>query len=448
MSKSRIRRAAIAAVPSVLLLFAYETGPDPRHTAAPGDDRLACTTSGCHNTFALGVGGGNVAIQFPSGLTYTPGVAQTLQITITDATARAFGFQLTARLESNPANGQAGDFTAGANQIVICEDNTAKRATGCPANAPIQFIEHGPAPFRTNTITVAWTPPATNVGPVHLYIAANAANGDRTNTGDHIYIADYLLTPQAAGDPPSITRVISASGFNADAGLASGTWLEIYGANFMSGAGRSWAGSDFNGSRAPTALDGISVTVNGIPAYVAYISPGQVNVQAPDDAAIGPNIPVRVTTAGGTSNAMMIEKKAIAPALLAPDSFKVGGKQYVVALTSDQAFVGPAGLITGVNFRPARPGETINLFGIGFGPVSPATAAGTVAAGLTSVQPAPVFRFGSTTATASYAGLGPGFVGLYQFNIVVPQMAPGEYALTADVGGVSANTGLIVTVGQ
>src|SRR4051794_532783 len=122
MFKTRTGRAIVAMVPSVVLLFAYATGPEPRHTAAPGDDKLACTTSGCHNSFPLNVGGGNVRIDFPGGQTYTPGVQQTFNIVITDPVAKVYGFQLSARLESDPASGQAGDFTAGQQQLVICDD--------------------------------------------------------------------------------------------------------------------------------------------------------------------------------------------------------------------------------------------------------------------------------------------------------------------------------------
>jgi len=430
MLQSRFGRAILAMVPSVVLLFAYATGPEPRHTAAPGDDKLACTSGGCHNSFALGVGGGNVRIEFPDGLTYTPGVAQTLRVVITDATARAYGFQLTARLESDLAKGQAGDFTAGARQLIVCDDGSVKRGLGCPANAPVQFIEHSdPFPAGANTINVQWTPPSTNAGNVHLYVAANAANADGNNTGDHIYIADYVLTRQAGGATPAIDKVVSASAFNADAGLASGTWLEIYGSNLTSG------------TSTPT------VTVNNLPAYVAYSSPTQINVQAPDDSAVGPNCPIQVTTGGAKSNVVALEKKTIAPAVLAPDAFKVGGKQYVAAQFADLAFVGPVGLIAGVSFRPAKPGEIVTIYGIGFGPVSPPVAAGTIATGLTAIQPAPVVRVGGTSAELKYTGLTPGLIGLYQFNVVIPPLAPGDYPLTIDVAGVPANTGLFLTVG-
>ena len=61
-----------------------------------------------------------------------------------------------------------------------------------------------------------------------------------------------------------------------------------------------WTSSDFNGVNAPTALDGISVSINGKPAYVWYLSQAQLNVQAPEDAATG-NVAITVTNCKATS---------------------------------------------------------------------------------------------------------------------------------------------------
>jgi uncharacterized protein (TIGR03437 family) len=424
MIKTRAGRAILAMVPSVVFLYAYSTGPISRVTGAPGDESQACAT--CHLGTPLNGGGGQVVINFPGERTYTPGVAQNLTVVITDSAARVYGFQMTARLESNLANGQAGDFTAGAQQVVICENDAPKGPSGCPASAPVQFIQHA-RPFPSNTITVSWTPPATNVGNVRIYIAANAANNSGNESGDRIYTANYTLTPQGGGAPPVISKVVSASAFNADAGLASGTWLEIYGENFGASP---------------------SVTVNNLPAFIAFSNATQINVQAPDDSTVGTSVPIEVTSGGVKSNAVTMEKKAIAPALLAPDAFKVDGRQYVVAQYADQTFVGRTGLIAGVSFRPAKPGEVVTIYGIGFGPVSPPTAAGVAAAGLTAIQPQPVMRIGSATVTLQYAGLTPGLIGLYQFNVVIPTLAPGDYALTVETGGVAANSGLFITLGQ
>src|SRR5260370_36050264 len=159
---------------SAALIFGYASGPNPRYTGAPGDDPKACSSSGCHTGTALNGGGGNVVVNFPNDLTYTPGVQQTLTIVITDAVAKVWGFQMTARLDSDLANGQAGDFTAGAGQFVLCENSSFKTSKGCPANAPVQFVEHN-SPFKSNTITVTWSPPATEVGGVHIYLTADPA---------------------------------------------------------------------------------------------------------------------------------------------------------------------------------------------------------------------------------------------------------------------------------
>ncbi|HYL74000.1 MAG TPA: choice-of-anchor V domain-containing protein [Bryobacteraceae bacterium] len=451
-----ITGVAAVALLCAALLYAHAAGPDPWHTGAPGDDPAACTASGCHVGTPLNGGGGSVVVNFENGQTYTPGgPPQHFTIVITDSAAKKWGFQMTARLGSNLSGGQAGDFTAGTGQIVICSnhlDGTAlfKGSKGCPGTSPVEFIEHYLQPFNTNTITVTWTPPATDVGDIHLYIAANAANGNTLETGDHIYTADYVLSVPAASctnSTPTVSTVQSAGAFNPKAGLASGTWLEIYG-DKLSCSTRGWAGGDFNGSNAPTSLDGIKVNINGVPAYIDYVSPTQVNVLAPDDPATGDGIQVVLTNSAGDSNAFAMQKNKIAPALLAPPSFVVNGKQWVVAQFPDLAFVGTPGLIDGVNFRPAKVGDTVVIYGIGFGAVNPATPAGTITPDANTLLTQPTFRFGQVPAKLVYAGLTPASVGLYQFNVVVPTVTPGDLPLNVDVGGVSLNQNLFITVSQ
>jgi uncharacterized protein (TIGR03437 family) len=61
-----------------------------------------------------------------------------------------------------------------------------------------------------------------------------------------------------------------------------------------------WTAADFNGTNAPTTPDGASVSINGKPAYVWYLSTGQLNVQAPEDSATG-NVAITVTNCKSTS---------------------------------------------------------------------------------------------------------------------------------------------------
>lgn len=423
------------------LLYAYKAGPDQRHTGAPGDDPMSCaSTSGngttCHvGGPAINAGGGKVEVQFPNGLTYTPGRQQTLTVQVTDAGETYFGFQMTARLSTDPANGQAGVFAVGPLQALLCDDGTQRASGPCAASAPVEFIEHS-TPSTTGKWTVRWTPPDTDVGDVYIYIAANS--NTRTDVPDkgHVYNAHYTLASSTSGGAkPSISTVQVASAFNPKADATSGTWLEIFGSNLAS-VGRVWQVPDFDGNNAPTTLNKVSVTVNGKPAFVDFVSSGQVNAQAPDDPAVGP-VSVVVTTEAGDSNAKTIQKSAIAPALLAPPAFNVGGKQYAVALYLDGVtYVGRTNLINGVKFRPAKAGDIIVLYGIGFGPVTPPSPAGVLATGMSSLEATPTFRFGQTPAALVYYGLAPGYLGLYQFDIKVPTVAAGDQPLSVDVGGV------------
>ena len=67
------------------------------------------------------------------------------------------------------------------------------------------------------------------------------------------------------------------------------------------------------GDNLPTVLDGVSVRINGKPAYIYYISPTQLNVLTPDHLPSGP-VEVQVTTAGGTSSSFTATSGGVAPA--------------------------------------------------------------------------------------------------------------------------------------
>ena len=108
-------------------------------------------------------------------------------------------------------------------------------------------------------------------------------------------------------------------------------------------------------------------------------------------------------------------------------------------------FVGRPDLISGVPFRAAAPGETVTLYGIGFGSVTPASAPGVVASGTSSI-PNLTVSFGVTVAQLTYAGLAPGAVGLYQFNVVVPDVADGDYPIVFQIGSTTAPQLAFLTV--
>ena len=210
---------------------------------------------------------------------------------------------------------------------------------------------------------------------------------------------------------------------------------------------RSWTGGDFSGVNAPTSLDGTKVTIGGQFAFIDYISPTQVNAQVPSNVGTGSQ-PVIVTTTAGSSAASTITVNTAQPGLLAPSSFIVGGKLYVVAVFNDGAtFVLPPGAIAGVPSRRAKAGDSITLYGVGFGAVTPNTPAGQVVQQTNTLAAQLHFLLGQTEAMVSYDGLAPNAVGLYQFNVTVPNVAASDTVpLTFTLGGVAGTQTLYIAV--
>ncbi len=259
----------------------------------------------------------------------------------------------------------------------------------------------------------------------------------------------WTWTSASTGTPPLIDHAITAGAYGAFTDAAPGSWIEIYGSN-LSNTTRTWTAADFIGNTAPTSLDGVQVTIGGQKAAVYYIqsNPAQVSAQVPSNVATGGPVPLTVTNGGLTSAPINVTLKATDPGMLAPPSFSIGGKQYVVALLPDNVtYILPPGVIPGVPARQARPGDTITMYGVGFGGVNPAFSAGQVVT--QSNQLALTFQilFGQTAALVQYAGLAPGAVGLYQFNVVVPAVADNDLVpLGFVLGGVASTQTLYIAV--
>ena len=82
----------------------------------------------------------------------------------------------------------------------------------------------------------------------------------------------------------------------------------------------------------------------------------------------------------------------------------------------------PSGAIRGVASRAAKPGEMMILYGVGFGPVTPNLRMGTLVTGANALSNPLQVSVGGAPATLSYQGLAPNLTGLYQFNVVVPDV--------------------------
>jgi uncharacterized protein (TIGR03437 family) len=275
--------------------------------------------------------------------------------------------------------------------------------------------------------------------------------GIALDSSGKVYIADNqnnvmrLLTPSAS-ILPVISAIQSAGAFGAFSAIAPSGWVEIFGSNFASNA-RSWTGADFNGNNAPTSLDGISVSIGGQTAFVDYVSSSQINAQVPSTVVIGSQS-VTITTPAGTSASKAVTVAATQPGILAPPSFIIDGRQYAAAVFSDGVtFVLPTGAITGVASRPAKNGDIITLYGVGFGAVTPSIPAGQIVQQTDQLASSFLVTIGGVPATVLYAGLAPGAIGLYQFNVVVPNLGDNNQApLTFSLGGTNGTQTLYTVI--
>ncbi len=288
-------------------------------------------------------------------------------------------------------------------------------------------------------------------GGAALQAQLNFPTGMTIDAAGNLLFADRNNLKIRRISPPPVPAIRPGNpvltSFLGQAGFSSNTYVEIYGSGFAT-TSRLWAGADFNGANAPTSLDGISVTVNNRPAFIYYVSPGQININTPEDSATGP-VQVQVRTAQGLSNTVTVNRARLSPTLQTVPQFLVNGRQYVVAQTADfRSFIGTPNLIPGVAFTVARPGQTILIYALGCGPTTPATQAGLVAGQNAALALPFEVRIGGRTAAVNFGGIVANTIGLYQFNIVVPDLPPGDHAIELTVDGVPNNQNLVLTVGQ
>jgi uncharacterized protein (TIGR03437 family) len=273
-----------------------------------------------------------------------------------------------------------------------------------------------------------------SINPANLVAGTYTASVQVSAAGSTFPFAITLVVEgtQPAG---SITTVANAGSFQS--GVASATWVAILGSN-LSTTTYTWQASDFVNGMLPTSLQGVSVTIDGVPAFVQYISPTQINVLAPDDASTGP-VQIQVTAAQQASNTVTVQKSAFSPAL-----FTIDNGKYVAALHLDYSLVGSAGLLPGVTTTPAQAGETIAIYATGFGPTNPATPTAQLVTTPNPLANSVQVTIGGVNASVTYAGLvAPG---TYQLNVTVPNLPAGDAPVVATIGNFTTQTGVSVTV--
>lgn len=290
----------------------------------------------------------------------------------------------------------------------------------------------GPRPWLVITPTSGSAPEAVNQTPysvVRLFV-------DATGLARGVYRGSITVTAETAGTEPSTITIpvtlaygvalpavnnggiVNAASFT-QAAISAGSIVSLFGTNMGPGAG---VAATLVGGKLPTELSGVRVFFDDFPAPLFYASDRQINAQVPNEVAGRASVLVKVTYNGVDSVPLRINTRAADPGI-----FLVNGRPAIVRSSTNELLSDTV---------RAVPGEFLTIYTTGLGAVDTAveTGAPAPATSLVRTRVVPRVIIGGFEATVQFAGLAPGFVGLYQVNVQVPANVP------------SGNTTLVLSV--
>ncbi|MBI1353006.1 MAG: hypothetical protein GC160_01585 [Acidobacteria bacterium] len=172
----------------------------------------------------------------------------------------------------------------------------------------------------------------------------------------------------------------------------------------------------------PTSLGGATVRLSSGEALpLLFASPGQINFVTPWGLLTDTSFGLEVESGGARTSQLVVQSALVNPAVFTMNQSGTG--QAAALISGTGALAAPVG--TTADSRPVHPGEYVEIYTTGLGAVLPETPVDDAAYGaLQEAVEIPAVFFGTVEAVPVFAGRAPGFVGLYQVNVQVPEQAP------------------------
>lgn len=380
---------------------------------------------------AAGTYNGTVSIIGSANLNDNKNIA--VSMTITTAPIIQLGFsplRLTGNTSGLKGGGTMQFVNSGQGTLNITAASVTSSTSGIFSAAVV----------ASDTISVTANPAglAAGIYTGTVTITSNAANNSQVSL-------PVTFQVNAAGSPLiSVGGIVNATTYVSES-FAPGEILSVFGDQLAA------PGTVAQNAAAPplaTTLGGVQVLVNGVPAPLFFVSPGQVNFQLPYNLPAGSAATVQVVSGGVAGNQRSINVVSNAARMMVwPASVISGG--YGIIVNQDYSLTLPATTnLPGYSTHPAKVGDYITIYGIGFGQTTPAavTGAAATASPLQAMNSAIVtfggaFEGTATSVPAAFAGLTPSAVGLYQVNVQIPAGVPvgPAVAITLTVNGVVGN---------
>jgi len=273
-------------------------------------------------------------------------------------------------------------------------------------------------------ITVDPTGLAPNTYSGTVTVTSNAANASVTIPVQLVVVAQSAPLSFVGG-------AVNNGTFASGEALAQGDIVALFGDQFTLGDPQLASSVPL-----PKNLAGTQVFVNDQAAPLYFTSAGQIDFEVPFEVAPGPAV-VRVDRNGQRGNSISVTIVASAPRFIL-----LNGGPYAIMTT-------PGAVLTGIPSHPVKSGDVVVIYTIGLGPTTPPVQTGAPAPGsptlavINGVQvcfrpniPVSIENCGD----AAFAGLSPGFVGLYQVNANIPALPAGDVRLTLVVNKVASNS--------
>jgi uncharacterized protein (TIGR03437 family) len=300
----------------------------------------------------------------------------------------------------------------------------------CPATP-------GQAPFQGNE------PLGNSKGQNSLGYWLLAVQNNVSQNSGFVNSASITITGTVGGPPAIVPQTIVSSSSFKSGSVSPGELISVYGANLGPATPVSATGT----GNLPTSLGGTTVTFDGTPVPLIYVSSSEVSIETPVTLISGQSTSIQVSSTFGQSNSVTLPIVPARPGIFTVES---GGAGQARAINQDGTTNGDGTVTAAGSDVPAPAGTVIQLFASGLGALDPQVATG---------APAPATPLSQATlpitatvaglpADVQYAGAAPGLVGLYQVNVLIPaNVSPGPAGLTLNAGGNVSQDGVYITVG-
>jgi uncharacterized protein (TIGR03437 family) len=367
------------------------------------------------NFSALGPGvySGVITIQFADGHVSTEKLLTVVAPSATAGTltAHAAGScgpsQLTIQFTNQQSNFSATVAKPTPLEVQVVDD-CGNPVTSSPGSAVVAGFSNGDLGLNlVHTAQGKWGQtwqPHTAGNPVTVSVTAFMALESGKVLANQV---DATVNVSAAGPVPLVSQgaIVNAASFASGGTVAPGSLVSIFGSQL--------ADTTVQASDPPlvTTLGNAEVRLGSESLPLLFSSNGQINAQLPYDVAVDTQLQIVIRRGGQLSVPVEVVVATAQPAIFTQDFTGHGAGVIVNAVTN----------VLNTPSAPATAGDIVTIYCTGLGTVSPEVPPGAGATGPTPTDSPVTANIGGIAATVQYAGLTPGFPGLYQVNAIVPE---------------------------